>query len=116
MSQNQIETIAVYVKLALTTQTKYYNVNIEWTITQFLEYVKTNAMTDFLINGVDANTFNATSQETKIEFAVVEAGQRVEERRDEDAPELQNSDATFNDTYSNLSQIAFYVRPVYVIL
>jgi len=121
MSQNieiteQIDQIRVYVKLVLTTQTKYYNINLNWTITEFLEYIKTKAMDDFLINNVDANTFNASSQETKLEYVVVEAGQRIEGIQDENAPELQNSDAILSNLYGNMSQCAFYVRPVYVIL
>ena len=115
-NQNQSTDMFVYVKLALTTQTKTYLVDINWPITEFLEYIKTNALRDFLINDVDANTFNATSQETKLEYVVVEAGQHAEGLKDEDAPELQNSSATLNETYPNLSQIAFYVRPLYVIL
>ena len=113
---NENNGISVYVKLALTTQTKNYVVNENWSLTEFIEYIKTNAMEDFLINDVNANTFNETSQETKIEYVVVEAGQHAEGLRDEDAPELTNSDITLQEKYQNLSQIAFYVRPVYVII
>ena len=124
MSQNQItnlgepvaENISVYIKLALTTQTKIYSVNINLSITKFIEFIKINAMSEFLINDITVNTFNETSQETKIEYDVVEVGQDMNGGRSEDAPALTNSEITLNEKYGNMSQIAFYVRPVYVIM
>ena len=90
-----------YFKLAYTCQTKYYTVNPNSKISEFINDIKTRARVDFNINNDE-------------DVEIVEAGQfdNINGRNAEMAPALQPSEYTLKDLYEhNYKNTAFYIRP-----
>ena len=91
-----------YFKLAYTCKTINYEINLDLSITDFINYVKNKIRIDF----------NIDSNKT---IEIVEAGQfnNVNGRDAELAPALEISDKTIREKYENVyKQTAFYIRLV----
>ena len=90
-----------YFKLAYTCKTINYEINLDLSITDFINYVKNKIRIDF----------NIDSNET---IEIVEAGQfnNVNGEDAEQAPALESSDAiTIREKYkNNYKLIGFYIR------
>ena len=102
MSDFQTESIELYFKQVYTCKTQTYSVLVDYTMTQFCEFITAKAYSDDF--GIDNHY--------KIE--IVEAGQfnNVNGRDAELAPALNpNSGITLRDKYGdNLKNKAFYIR------
>ena len=102
MSIPETETVELYFKQVYTCKTKYYNVSLDFTIKELINYVKSNAHNDFGI-------------ESCYRIEVVEVGQfnNVNGRDAELAPALnENSDITLREKYGeNIKHKSFYIRP-----
>lgn len=97
-----MSTHSFYFKIVYTCQTINYDINLDMSITEFINYVSQKARTDFDIN--DNNIIE-----------IVEAGQfeNINGRDAELAPALENSDLTIREKYDNrYKNIAFYIRPL----
>jgi len=96
-----MSTHSFYFKVVYTCQTINYDIDLDMSISEFLNYVKDKIRHDL---GVDNNY--------KIE--IVEAGQfdNVNGRDAEVAPALEHSDTTIREKFNNYNQTAFYIRPV----
>jgi hypothetical protein len=90
-----------YFKVVYTCQTINYDIDLDMSISEFLNYVKDKIRHDL---GVDNN----------YEIEIVEAGQfdNVNGRDAEVAPALEHSDTTIREKFNNYNQTAFYIRPV----
>ena len=104
MTEFETESIEIYFKQVYTCKTQTYTININYTITQFYEFITARAYSDdFAIN---RNIY-------KIE--IVETGQfdNVNGRDAELAPSLnQNEEMTLREKYGdNIKHKAFYIRP-----
>ena len=102
MNIPETETVELYFKQVYTCKTKYYNINLDFTIKQLINYVKSKAHNDFSIG-------------SSYRIEVVEGGQfnNVNGRDAELAPALdENSDTTLREKYGdNIKHKAFYIRP-----
>lgn len=97
-----MSTYSFYFKVAYTCQTNYYDINLDMSVTEFIEHVTTKARTDFNIN-------------LNYDIEIVEAGQfnNVNGRDAEVAPELENSNMTIREKLGDrYKYTAFYIRPV----
>jgi len=104
MTEFETESIEIYFKQVYTCKTQTYTININYTITQFYEFITARAYSDdFAIN---RNIY-------KIE--IVETGQfdNVNGHNAELAPALnQNEEMTLREKYGdNIKHKAFYIRP-----
>ena len=104
MTEFETESIEIYFKQVYTCKTQTYTININYTITQFYEFITARAYSDdFAIN---RNIY-------KIE--IVETGQfdNVNGHNAELAPALkQNEEITLREKYGdNIKHKAFYIRP-----
>ena len=101
---SDFQTIELYFKQVYTCKTQTYTININYTMTQFYEFITTKAYSDDF--GINQNSY-------KIE--IVEAGQfdNVNGHHAELAPALDpNSDITLREKYGdNIKLKAFYIRP-----
>ena len=91
-----------YFKVVYTCETINYDIDLDMSISDFINIVKNRARADFAIN------LNYTIE-------IVESGQsnNVNGRDAELAPALECSDTTIREKYGdNYKYIAFYVRPV----
>jgi len=91
-----------YFKVVYTCETMNYDIDLDMSISDFINIVKNRARADFAIN------LNYTIE-------IVEAGQsdNVNGRDAELAPALECSDTTIREKYGdNYKYIAFYIRPV----
>jgi hypothetical protein len=88
-----------YFKLAYTCETRYYEVNADMSITDFISDIKNRARTDFEI-------------QLDEDIEIVEAGQNsLNGQAAEMAPELEPSSATIREIYGNKYNLtAFYIR------
>lgn len=95
----RIEYVTIYFKLCNTDCYVYYNVDIHWTISQFLDKIRLWALTDF--------GFSLISQQGVI---VIEAGQP----QAENAPCIEpNDDLTYKSCYiDNNKWPSFYIQLV----
>jgi hypothetical protein len=96
-----MSTHSFYFKVVYTCQTINYDIDLDMSISEFLNYVKDKIRHDL---GVDNN----------YEIEIVEAGQfdNVNGRDAEVAPALEHSDTTIREKFNNYNQTAFYIRPV----
>ena len=97
-----MSTHSFYFKLAYTCQTINYDINLDMSIENFINYVKDKIRVDF---NIDNNC----------DIEIVETGQpnNVNGRDAEVASALEYSDTTIIEKYGdNYKYIAFYVRPV----
>ena len=99
-TEDNLETVELYVKKTFTTVTKTYIINVNASLRTIMEYILNNATNDFQM---DANEVKD----------LVEAGQSIPDVKSEDAPalELDYPDETFKQRFRNSYQcIAFYIR------
>ena len=98
------EWVIVYFKEAFTTNTKYYNIKINWTIEQFLGIVKEWIIQDFNLD--DRNYPNYS-------INIIEMNQEIPGVKSEDAPRLfpTATQITFYDKYTiNNKWPGFYIK------
>lgn len=90
-----------YFKTVYTCQTINYDIDLNMSITEFINYVKGKIRVDFDID----NNYS---------IEIVEAGQfNNENGRDAElAPALEYSVTTIREKFNNYNQTAFYIRPV----
>jgi len=86
------EWVTVYFKEAFTTNIKYYNIKINWTIEQLLGIVK-----EWLIQDFDLDDRNYTNYSIEI----IEMCQEIPGVKPENAPKLENSHIKYYDKYIN---------------
>lgn len=99
-TENNLETVELYVKKVFTTVTKTYIINVNAPLRTIMEYILNHATNDFQM---DANEVKE----------LVEAGQCIPDVKSEDASalELDYPDETFKQRFGNSYQcVAFYIR------
>ena len=99
-TENNLETVELYVKKVFTTVTKTYIINVNAPLKTIMEYILNHATIDFQM---DANEVKE----------LVEAGQCIPDVKSEDASalELDYPDETFKQRFGNSYQyVAFYIR------
>ena len=96
-----MSTHSFYFKTVYTCQTINYDIDLDMSITEFINYVKGKIRVDFDID----NNYS---------IEIVEAGQfNNENGRDAElAPALEYSVTTIREKFNNYKQVAFYIRPV----
>jgi len=96
-----MSTHSFYFKTVYTCQTINYDIDLNMSITEFINYVKGKIRVDFDID----NNYS---------IEIVEAGQfNNENGRDAElAPALEYSVTTIREKFNNYKQVAFYIRPV----
>ena len=96
-----MSTHSFYFKTVYTCQTINYDIDLNMSITDFINYVKNKIRVDFDID----NNYS---------IEIVEAGQfnNVNGRDAELAPALEYSVTTIREKFNNYKQTAFYIRPV----
>ena len=96
-----MSTHSFYFKTVYTCQTINYDIDLNMSITDFINYVKNKIRVDFDID----NNYS---------IEIVEAGQfnNVNGRDAELAPALEYSDTSIREKFNNYKQTAFYIRPV----
>jgi hypothetical protein len=101
---SEFETIELYFKQVYTCKTQTYTININYTMSQFYEFITTKAFSDDF--GINQNSY-------KIE--IVETGQfdNINGHDAELAPALNpTEEITLREKYGdNLKHKAFYIRP-----
>ena len=89
-----------YFKMVYTSQTIYYDINLDMSITEFINYVENKIRADLIIDN-------------NYDIEIIEAGQfdNINGRDAELAPALEPSDLTLLEKYeNNYKQTAFYIR------
>ena len=96
-----MSTHSFYFKTVYTCQTINYDIDLNMSITEFINYVKRKIRVDFNID----NNYS---------IEIVEAGQfNNENGRDAElASALEYSDTSIREKFDNYNQTAFYIRPV----
>ena len=96
-----MSTHSFYFKLAYTCQTINYDINLDMSIENFINYVKDKIRVDF---NIDNN----------YDIEIVKAGNpdNINGHDAELAPELEPSDTTIREEFNNYKQIAFYIRKI----
>ena len=96
-----MSTHSFYFKTVYTCQTINYDIDLDMSITEFINYIKRKIRVDFDIDNNYA-------------IEIVEAGQfNNENGRDAElAPALEYSVTTIREKFNNYKQTAFYIRPV----
>ena len=96
-----MSTHSFYFKTVYTCQTINYDIDLNMSITDFINYVKNKIRVDFDID----NNYS---------IEIVEAGQfdNVNGRDAELAPALEYSHTSIREKFNNYKQTSFYVRPV----
>ena len=96
------EWVTVYFKEAFTTNTKYYNIKINWTIEQFLGIVKEWIIQDFNLD--DRNYSNYS-------INIIEMCQEIPGVKSEDAPKMEEEQTTYyNKFIINNKWPGFYIK------
>jgi len=96
------EWVTVYFKEAYTTNIKYYNIPIKWTIDTFINVVKEWIMEDFDLRSRNNNNYTIN---------IIEMCQEISGINPEDANELQEEDITYYNKYiSNNKWPGFYIK------
>ena len=86
------EWVTVYFKEANTTNTKFYNIKINWTIEQFLGIVKEWIIQDFDLD--DRNYSNYS-------INIIEMCQEIPGVKSEDAPKMEEEQTTYYNKFIN---------------
>jgi len=96
-----MSTHSFYFKTVYTCQTINYDIDLDMSITEFINYIKRKIRVDFDIDNNYA-------------IEIVEAGQFNNENGHdaELAPALEYSVTTIREKFNNYKQTAFYIRPV----
>ena len=96
------EWVTVYFKEANTTNTKFYNIKINWTIEQFLGIVKEWIIQDFDLD--DRNYSNYS-------INIIEMCQEIPGVKSEDAPKMEEEQTTYyNKFIINNKWPGFYIK------
>ena len=99
-TENNLETVELYVKKVFTTVTKTYIINVNAPLKTIMEYILNHATIDFQMGANEVKE-------------LVEAGQCIPDVKSEDASalELDYPDETFKQRFGNSYQcVAFYIR------
>jgi hypothetical protein len=97
--QNQEIFSTIYFKLIYTSHVKYYNIYHDWTISYFINFVKSCIRRDLQIHS-EIEIVEASSQSRFI-------------GRNEDAPALEPEEISFKQKYlNNILSLAFYIRQI----
>ena len=96
-----MSTHSFYFKLAYTCQTINYDINLDMSIENFINYVKDKIRVDF---NIDNN----------YDIEIVKAGNpdNINGHDAELAPALEPSDTSIRENFNNYKQIAFYIRKI----
>ena len=96
-----MSTHSFYFKLAYTCQTINYDIDLDMSIENFINYVKDKIRVDF---DIDNN----------YDIEIVKAGNpdNINGHDAELAPELEPSDTSIREKFNNYKQIAFYIRKI----
>jgi hypothetical protein len=96
-----MSTHSFYFKLAYTCQTINYDIDLDMSIENFINYVKDKIRVDF---DIDNN----------YDIEIVKAGNpdNINGHDAELAPELEPSDTSIREEFNNYKQIAFYIRKI----
>ena len=96
-----MSTHSFYFKLAYTCQTINYDINLDMSIENFINYVKDKIRVDF---NIDNN----------YDIEIVKAGNpdNINGHDAELAPALEPSDTSIREEFNNYKQIAFYIRKI----
>ena len=98
------EWVTVYFKEAFTSNTKYYNIKINWTIEQFLGIVQEWIIQDFNLD--DRNYPNYS-------INIIEMGQEISGVKSEDASKVEEEQLSYYNKYiSNNKWPGFYIKIV----
>lgn len=96
------EWVTVYFKEAYTTNIKYYNVPIKWSIRTFINIIKEWVMVDFDLT--NRNYINYS-------INIIEMGQEISGIKPEDAPHVEEEDTTYYNKYIvNKKWPGFYIK------
>jgi putative methionine-R-sulfoxide reductase with GAF domain len=95
------EWVTVYFKEANTTNTKYYNIKINWTITQFLGIVKEWIIQDFNLDDRDYPNYSIN---------IIEMCQEIPGVKSEDAPKMEEEQTTYYNKFINNKWVGFYFK------
>ena len=96
-----MSTHSFYFKLAYTCQTINYDIDLDMSIENFINYVKDKIRVDFDIdNNYDIEIVNAGNPDN------------INGHDAELAPALEPSDTTIREKFNNYKQIAFYIRKI----
>ena len=96
------EWVTVYFKEALTTNTKYYNIKINWTIEQFLGIVKEWIIQDFNLD--DRNYPNYL-------INIIEMCQEIPGVKPENAPKMEQEQTSYYNKFINNNKWpGFYIK------
>lgn len=88
----------IYFKVARTTDTAMYDIDLDWTTEQFINIMREKVIEDFILDNAE---FVDTAQERILGLAA------------EDAPALRPSNRTIRDYYGvRIYHLAFYIRPL----
>lgn len=100
-SNGIIDWVTVYFKEANTTNIKYYNIPINWTMDTFINAINQWVEVDF---GLRGRNYNYT-------INIIEMGQEIPGIKPEDARELEDEDITYYDKYiANNKWPGFYIK------
>ena len=96
-----MSTHSFYFKLAYTCQTINYDINLDMSMNNFINYVKDKIRVDF---NIDNN----------YDIEIVKAGNpdNINGHDAELAPALEPSDTSIREEFNNYKQIAFYIRKI----
>ena len=96
-----MSTHSFYFKTAYTCQTINYDINLDMSIENFINYVKDKIRVDF---DIDNN----------YDIEIVKAGNpdNINGHDAELAPALEPSDTSIREEFNNYKQIAFYIRKI----
>ena len=97
------EWVTVYFKEAFTTNTKYYNIKINWTIEQFLGIVKEWIIQDFDLD--DRNYPNYS-------INIIEMCQEIPGVKPENAPKMEQEQTSYYNKFINNNNKwpGFYIK------
>jgi hypothetical protein len=96
------EWVTVYFKEAYTTNTKYYNIKINWTISQFLGIVKEWIIQDFNLDDRDYQNYSIN---------IIEMCQEIPGVNSEDAPKMEEEQITYYNKFINNNKWpGFYIK------
>jgi len=96
------EWVTVYFKEANTTNTIYYNIKINWTITQFLSIVKEWIIQDFNLDERDYQNYSIN---------IIEMCQEIPGVKSEDAPKMEEEETRYYNKFINNNKWpGFYIK------
>ena len=99
------EWVTVYFNEAYTTNIRYYNIPIKWSIEEFL-----NIIGEFIIEDFDLASRNYDDNYTHF-INIIEMGQEIPGVKPEDAPHVEEEDTTYYDKYiANKKWPGFYIK------